>query len=165
MMGKTNLIVEPGKQEIIATRVFDATPELVFRAYTEPDLLKQWLGPRRLTMTLCQMDVKSGGTWHFIHRDAEGNEYGFHGTFHAVVAPERIVRTFEFEGAPGHVSLETATFAVQDGKTKVTTHAVYQSVEDRDGMVGAGMESGMNEGLDQLDELLKTLKTAKVPVR
>jgi uncharacterized protein YndB with AHSA1/START domain len=164
-MGKTNLIVEPGKQEIIATRTFDAPPELVYRAYTEPDLVRQWLGPRRLTMTITQMDVRPGGSWHYVHTDAEGHEYGFHGVYHTVEANKRLVDTFEFEGVPGHVSLESATFARQDGKTKVTIHAVYQSVEDRDGMVGSGMEAGMNEGMDRLDEVLREPQKRKAPAR
>ncbi len=164
-MNKTNLIVEPGKQEITVTRVFDATPDLVYRAFVEPDLLSKWLGPRRLTMTRCEMDVRPGGSWHFVHRDGEGHDYGFHGVFHAVSRNACIVRTFEFEGEPGHISLETATFEPQGGKTKLTTHAVYQSVADRDGMVSAGMEEGMNDGMERLDEVLKELQRAKAPVR
>ena len=164
-MGKTNLIVEPGKQEVIFTRVFDAPPELVFKAYTDPDLLRQWLGPRALTMTEIQQDLKPGGTWRFVHRDAEGHTFGFHGVFHTVTAPQQIVRTFEFEGVPGHVLLETATFEEQDGKTKLTGQSVFQSVEDRDGMVSSGMESGMNEGMDRLDELLKEYQKGGVRVR
>ena len=164
-MSKTNLIVEPGRQDFTVTRVFDAPPELLFKAYTDPNLLRQWLGPRTLTMTVCEMEPESGGSWHFVHRDAEGHDYGFHGVFHTVAAPQRIVRTFEFEGVPGHVSLETATFEGQEGKTKLTIHSVFQSVEDRDGMVAAGMETGMNEGMDQLDELLRDLQKGQVPVR
>jgi uncharacterized protein YndB with AHSA1/START domain len=165
MMGKTNLIAEPGKQEILVTRVFDASPKLVFKAYTDPDLIRQWLGPRRMTMTIKQMDVRPGGSWRYVHSDPEGNEYGFHGVFHAVVPHERLVQTFEFEGVPGHVSLDTAIFEAMDGKTKVTLQSVFQSVEDRDGMVASGMEEGMNEGLDRLDEVLKELQKAGVPAR
>lgn len=164
-MNKTSLIVEPGKQEYTVTRVFDATPDLVYRAFVEPDLLRQWLGPRRLTMSQCEMDVRPGGLWHFVHGDGEGHEYGFHGVFHAVSPNECIVRTFEFEGAPGHISLETATFERQGTKTKLITHAVFQSVADRDGMVSSGMEEGMNDGLERLDEVLKELQQGKVPVR
>jgi uncharacterized protein YndB with AHSA1/START domain len=157
-MGKTNLIAEPGKQEIVVTRVFDAPPELVFKAFVDPDLLRQWMGPRRLTMTYCELDARPGGSWRYAHADDEGNEYGFHGVFHGVTPGESIIQTFEFEGMPGHVSLETARFEPQDGQTKVTLHSVYQSVEDRDGMLMSGMEGGMNEGFDRLDELLESLK-------
>ena len=163
MMGKTNLIAEPGKQEITVTRVFDASPELLFKAFTDPDLYRQWLGPRNLTMTITQMDVKPGGLYRYIHRDTQGNEYGFHGVYHAVVASKRLVNTFEFEGMPGHVSLDTVTFEAQGGKTKLVMQSVFQSVEDRDGMLMSGMEDGMNDSLERLDEVLKELQRGRVP--
>ena len=162
-MGKTNLIADPGKQKIIITRVFDAPPELVFEAYTDPDLLSQWLGPRSLTMIVKQMDVKPSGSWRYVHKDAEGNEYGFHGVFHTVEVPERLVQTFEFEGMPGHVSLDTAVFEAHHGKTNLKLLSVFQSLEDRDGMLWSGMESGMNEGFDRLEEVLKELQKRSVP--
>lgn len=161
-MGKTNLIAEPGKQELFFTRVFDAPPELVFKAYTDPNLVKQWLGPRRLKMTVDKWDARPGGSYRYVHSDNEGNSYGFHGVFHQVDAPGRIVQTFEFEGMPGHVSLETATFEAQNGKTLLTGHSVFQSLADRDGMLASGMEGGMNEGMDKLDEILKELQKAGV---
>lgn len=153
-MAKTNIVAEPGKLDIIITHTLDAPRELVFKAYTDPDLLPRWLGPKRLTMTIEKMDVVPGGSWRFVHRDTDGTEYGFHGVIHDVVAPERIVRTFEFEGVPGHVSLETLILEEQDGKTNLKTIAVFQSVEDRDGMIQSGMESGVNEGIDRLIEVL-----------
>jgi len=110
-VAKLNITAEPGKQEIIFTRVFDAPRELVFKVWTDPEMLPQWLGPRRLTMTVVEMDARPGGTWRFVHRDPDGNEYGFHGVHHDIVPPERAVRTFEFEGMPGHVSLETLILA------------------------------------------------------
>src|SRR3990172_1223363 len=149
----TRIIAERGKQEVIITRVFDAPRNLVFEAYTDPDLISQWLGPSRYTTIVDTMDVRPGGIWRFINRDAAGSEYAFHGVFHDVVAPERIVRTFEFEGAAGHVSLETLTLEEIGGKTKVTAKAVYQSVEDRDEMLKAGMEEGVIESMDRLAEL------------
>jgi uncharacterized protein YndB with AHSA1/START domain len=164
-MGKTNLIAESGKQEFTITRTFDAPPELVYRAFTEQELYRQWLGPRRLIMTIKQMDVRPGGSWRYIHSDDQGNEYGFHGVYHTVEANRRLVDTFEFEGYPGHVSLEEALFEASGDGTKLTVHAVYQSVADRDGMMQSGMESGMNEGFDRLDELLKELQAGRVPAR
>ncbi len=157
----TRIIAERGKQEVIITRIFDAPRNLVFKAYTDRDLVSQWLGPRRFTTIVDKMDVRPGGIWRFINRDAGGNEYAFHGVLHDVVAPERIVRTFEFEGTPGHVSLETLTLEEIGGKTKVTAKAVYQSVEDRDEMLKAGMEEGVLETMDRLAELLETLKTER----
>jgi uncharacterized protein YndB with AHSA1/START domain len=160
-MAKTQIIAEPGVPQIVITREFDAPRDLLFRAYTDPELLVQWLGPRDLTMTIDRMDLRDGGTWRFTHRDADGTEYGFRGVFHGTPSVDGIVRTFEYEGMPGHVSLETATFEERDGKTVVRSNAVYQSIEDRDGMVESGMESGVNDGYDQLDELLARL----APVR
>jgi uncharacterized protein YndB with AHSA1/START domain len=153
-MAKTNVIAEPGKQEIVITRILDAPRDLVFKAYTDPNAIPQWWGPRNLTTVVDQMDVRPGGIWRFVHRDAEGNEYGFHGVYHDVVSPERIVSTFEFEGMPGHVLLSTMTFEEQDGKTKLTDASVFQSVEDRDGMLQSGMEGGASESMDRLDEYL-----------
>lgn len=93
-------------------REFDAPRELVFKAYTDPDLYIQWLGPRRLKMKLEKFEPTNGGSWRYVHRDEDGNEYAFHGVHHQVTRPERIISTFEFEGLPepGHVSLEMATF-------------------------------------------------------
>lgn len=156
--GQTQIIVPPGVPQVVITREFDAPRDRLFRAHTEPELLAQWLGPRRLTMIVERYDVRDGGIWRFIHRDAGGSEYGFHGVFHGTPSPENgIVRTFEYEGAPGHVSLETLTFEERDGKTAVRVNAVFQSVEDRDAMVESGMESGVNEGYERLDELLARL--------
>jgi uncharacterized protein YndB with AHSA1/START domain len=152
----TEVLVEPGKQGIVMSRTFDAPRELVYRAYTDPDLIPRWWGPRYLTTTVASLDARAGGTWRFLQRDPDGNEYGFHGVFHDVT-PERIVQTFEFEGMPGHVALDTAVLEDVDGRTKVTVISVFQSIEDRDGMVESGMESGARETWERLEELLKTL--------
>jgi uncharacterized protein YndB with AHSA1/START domain len=157
---KTQIIAEPGVPQIVITRAFDAPRALVYRAYTDPDLLARWLGPRRLTLTIERHDLRDGGTWRYIHRDTDGTEAAFHGVFHGAPSPENMVRTFEYEGAPGHVSLETATFEDHGGKTLVRTNAVFQSVEDRDAMIQSGMESGVNEGMERLDELLAWLVAA-----
>ena len=153
-MGKTQFTAEPGIPQIISEREFDAPRELLFRAWTEPDLLKQWLGPRNLTMEIDRYDVRDGGTWRYVHRDDEGNEYAFHGVFHGDPSPEGMVQTFEYEGYPGHVSLDTLTFEERNGKTIVRTNTVFQSVEARDGMMQSGMEYGVNDGYDRLDELI-----------
>jgi uncharacterized protein YndB with AHSA1/START domain len=153
-MKKTNLIAEPGKQEIVMTRVFDAPRELVFKVYTDPKLIPQWWGPSSLTTTVDKMEVRQGGVWRFVQRDTDGNEYAFHGVYHESLPPKRLVSTFEFEGMPGHVLLETVTFEDHDGNTKVTVASVFQSVEDRDGMLQSGMEEGAVETWDRLAELL-----------
>ncbi|MGZ3598774.1 MAG: SRPBCC family protein [Ktedonobacterales bacterium] len=154
---KTQITAEPGMPKILITREFAAPRELVYRAYTDPELLVQWLGPRRLTMAIDRFDVRDGGTWRYTHRDADGNVYGFHGVFHGMPSPDGIVQTFEFEGAPGHVSLESVNFEERDGKTLVRQDAVFQSVEDRDAAIESGMETGINEGMERLDELLARL--------
>jgi uncharacterized protein YndB with AHSA1/START domain len=159
-MATTQLIAEPGMPQVVITREFDAPRELLFRAYTDPELIVQWLGPRALTMTVDRHEARDGGRWRFTHRDADGNEYGFHGVYHGTPSLDGIVRTFEFEGAPGHVSLETATFEERGGRTLLRLNSVFQSVEDRDGMVQSGMEQGVNEGMERLDELLARLTRA-----
>jgi uncharacterized protein YndB with AHSA1/START domain len=156
-MSTTQITAEAGKHGVQTTREFDAPRELLFRAFTEPDLLVQWLGPRKYVMEIDRYEVRDGGTWRYTHRDDNGNEFGFHGVFHGTPSPERVVQTFEFEGFPGHVSLDTATFEENEGKTLLRINSVFQSVEDRDGMIASGMEEGMNEGFDRLDELLAKL--------
>ncbi len=155
---KTHLTAEPGKQDLVITRIFDAPRDLVFKTYTNPDLVPRWWGPASLTTTVEEMDVRPGGTWRYLQRDAEGNEYAFFGVYHEVKPPERIVDTFEFEGMPGHVTLETVTLEDLDGRTKVTDRVVYQSVEDRDGTLQSGMEAGMNETMDRFADLLKEMQ-------
>jgi uncharacterized protein YndB with AHSA1/START domain len=153
-MTTTQITAEPGSPYVDMTREFDAPRDLIFRAHTEPELLVQWLGPRRLTMIVDRMDVRDGGTWRYIHRDADGTEYGFHGVFHGTPSPDGIVQTFEFEGAPGHVSLDSLSLEERNGRTLLRAHSVFQSVEARDAMIESGMEGGINEGYARLDELI-----------
>lgn len=158
---KTTIIAEPGKQEMLITREFDAPRELVFQAFTDPELYVQWLGPRRLTMTLDTFEPRNGGRWRYIQKDQGGNEFSFHGVYHEVRAPQRIIDTFEFEGLPekGHVALETlALEELPGGRTRLTVHSVFQSVTDRDGALQSGMEEGMNESHERLAELLKAIR-------
>jgi len=147
-------IVEPSERVLVITRIFDAPRELVFKAYTDPNLIPQWWGLRSSTTIVDKMDVRPGGVWRFVQRDAEGNEYAFNGQYREIVPPERLAYTFEFEGMPGHVLLETVTFEERGGKTKVKVLSLCDSVEDRDGMIQSGMEAGVNESHDRLAELL-----------
>lgn len=152
------LTAEPGKQEILITREFEAPRELVFKAFTDPGLFVQWLGPRGYEMTFQTFEPKTGGAWQYTHKDPNGNVYGFRGVYHEVAAPERIIGTFEFEGLPekGHVVLETTRFEeLPGGRTRITAQDVYQSVEDRDGMLQSGMEHGVVDSYERLDELLE----------
>jgi uncharacterized protein YndB with AHSA1/START domain len=157
-MSATRIDAPAGVPFIDITREFDAPRDLVFRAYTDPDLLVQWLGPRRYTMTIDTYEPRDGGRWRYMHSDADGNAWGFHGVFHGEQTPDGMLQTFEFEGAPGHVALESLTFEERDGKTTARTHSVYQSVEARDAMVESGMEGGVNDGFDRLDDLLARLR-------
>lgn len=157
-MTKTEFTIQPGKQELWITRWFDAPRELVFKAYTDPEAIPQWWGPAHLSTSVEALEPRAGGQWRFVQRDPEGNFHAFHGVFHEVTAPQRIVQTFEYAGAPGHVQLETLMLEESGGRTKMTAHSVFESVEARDGMVAAGMEGGFNEGMERLTRLLETLK-------
>src|SRR5215467_65688 len=156
----TTITAEPGKQEIVITRDFDAPRELVFKAITDPKLIPQWWGPRYLSTEVDRMDVRPGGQWRFINRDAQGNAYAFHGVYHEVLAPQRIIDTFEFEGLPetGHVTLDTMKLEeLPGGRTRLISQAVFQSVADRDGMLQGDMEEGAKDTYDRLAELLQKM--------
>ncbi len=155
------LTAEPGKQELLITREFDAPRELVFKTFTDPELYKQWIGPRELTTEIDVFESVSGGSWRYIQRDPEGNEYAFHGVNHEVLPPERIIGTFEFEGLPetGHVILQTLKLiSLPDNRTRIVDQSVFQSVEDRDSMLQSGMEIGVDESYQQLDDLLEEMQ-------
>jgi uncharacterized protein YndB with AHSA1/START domain len=157
---KTIITAEPGVQELFIIREFDAPRELVFRAFTDPNLFVQWLGPRGYKMRLETFEPHSGGRYRYIHTDTDGHDYGFHGVFHEI-SLERMIQTFEFEGLPepGHTSLDSMYLeALPDGRAKITVQSVFQSVLDRDGMIQAGMERGVNEGYERLDELLEKMR-------
>lgn len=154
----TTSISKAGDRAIVITREFDASPALVFRAHTEADLIPRWWGPRRLSTTIDVLDVRPGGSWRFVQHDDEGNEFAFHGVFHTVAPDRQIAQTFEWEGMPDHVSLDTMTFEAIDGRTKMTSVSVFQTPEDRDGMMESGMEEGVYDGYDRIDELLKMLR-------
>ena len=160
-MIKTDISAEPGKQEIVITREFEAPRELLFKAFTDPELYVQWIGPRDLTMTLEIFEPEDGGSWRYIQKDPGGNEFAFHGVNHEITAPERIIGTFEFDGLPekGHVILEKSTFESLPGnRTKLTSISIFFTVEDRDGMLLSGMEEGINDSYNRLDELLEGMQ-------
>ena len=154
---KTTVTAPEGLPFTEIVREFDAPRELVYRAHTDPELLVQWLGPRRMTMTVERYEVRDGGSWRYIHRDPEGNDYGFHGVFHGEPTLDGIVQTFEFEGAPGHVSLDRLTLEELGERTRVRVHSTFESVADRDAMIEHGMAQGVDEGYARLDELVAGL--------
>ena len=156
-MATTQFDVPEGLPYVDYTRELDAPRDLVFRAYTDPELLPQWLGPRGFTMRLEKWEARDGGAWRYVQTDPQGQEWGFHGVFHGPQTPDQMIQTFEFEGVPGHVSFSELRLEERDGKTIAHTHVVFMSVEDRDGMVGSGMQYGVTEGFERLDELFARL--------
>lgn len=156
-MTATKITAPAGVPFIDIEREFAAPRALVHRAYTDPALVKQWLGPRKYEMDIEIWEPRDGGRWRYVHRDDQGNAYGFHGVFHGQQTLDRMVQTFEFEGAPGHVSLEQVEFVDLGDRTLVRNHSVHQSLEARDAMIESGMEAGLNDGFDRLDELLERL--------
>ena len=156
-MTRTHISAEPGVPQIVVTREFDAAPELLFRAHVEPALIEQWLGPRWLSVTVDRLDARHGGEWRFIHRDTEGHSTAFHGLHHGDPSLAGIVRTYEQEDLPGHISLHTVTFEERGGRTLLRQTTVYQSLEDRDSYVDAGMDVGVYESMERLSELLGRL--------
>jgi uncharacterized protein YndB with AHSA1/START domain len=155
---ETEFIVEPGKQEVVVTRTFDAPRDLVYKTYLDPNLVPKWWGPRNLTTIVDKCDLRKGGLWRIVQRDPQGNEFAFSGVYHEIREPERIIDTFEYEGMPGHVMLETISFEDVGGKTLVTERSVFQSVEDRDGMVETGMREGVMESMDRFAALLERIQ-------
>jgi uncharacterized protein YndB with AHSA1/START domain len=155
MSNPTTITAQPGTPFIDITREFDATPAQVFRAATDPELIARWLGPRSLSMDIEEYDCRPGGAYRYVNRDADGAEYRFRGVFHTVARNECVVQTFEYEGAPGQVSLETVTYEDLGGRTRLRTRSVFPSVEARDAMLASGMEHGVNDSYDKLAELVE----------
>ncbi|TCK22643.1 SRPBCC family protein [Pseudonocardia endophytica] len=153
----TSITADPALPVIRIEREFDAPVHNLFRAHTEADLVKQWLGPRRLRMTIDRFDAVTGGGYRYAHHDENGT-YSFYGSFHEVRPDERIVQTFTWEGMPDGVCLETLTFEdLGDGRTRLVGTSTFESVDARDGAMASGMEVGINEGYEQLDELMGRL--------
>ncbi len=156
-MSKTMITAPAGVPFVDIEREFDAPAALVHRAYLDPELVTQWLGPRKYEMVLDTWDARAGGQYRYVHRNADG-EFGFHGVFHSMDI-DNMVQTFEFEGVPGHVSLDQLTIEdLGGGRSRVKSHSVFQSVADRDAMVEAGMGDGVEDGYSRLDELLEKLQ-------
>jgi uncharacterized protein YndB with AHSA1/START domain len=151
---ETRIVADPDVPLVRIVREFDAPPEKVFRAHTDPELVAQWLGPRDLTMRIEHYDCRTGGSYRYIHSRGD-DEFGFHGSFHEVRPNERIVQTFTFEGMPDHVALEKLVLEdLGDGRTRLTATSLVDSFADRDAFVASGMEVGVREGYERLDELL-----------
>ncbi len=162
MAAQFSMKAEPHSQEIITVCVINAPRELVFNAFIDAGLVERWWGPRDLRTIVDALDPWPGGKWRFLQYDANGGEYAFSGVYHTIQEPERIVQTFEFEGNPGHVILDTVIFEDLDGQTKIIDQSVFQSIADRDAMLGANMEAGTSESMDALAELMAAMRKAPV---
>lgn len=148
----------PSDLEIVITRDFNAPRHLVFEAWTQPEHVKRWYGPKRLTLSVCDIDLRVGGKWRWVLREPDGSDdYAFSGEYREIVPPERLVCTECYEAMPGTDYLVTATFTERDGKTTLRSHILYQSKEHRDGHMRSGMEAGMRETLDRLAELVESM--------
>jgi len=154
---KTRITAPDGLPYVDMEREFDAPAELVHRAYRDPELVKQWLGPRQYETVIEQWDARDGGGYSYYQTDGT-NRYAFRGVFHSM-AVDNMVQTFEFAGAPGHVSLDTQVIQdLPDGRSRIKVHSIFMSVADRDAMIQAGMGDGVEDGYNRLDELLATLQ-------
>jgi uncharacterized protein YndB with AHSA1/START domain len=146
----------PGERTIVVEREFDAPREKVFRAMTDPALIARWWGLDETETVVDELDARPGGRWRFVERDPDGGEHAaFRGVFREVSPPERIVQTFEYEGMPGHVSVEEMTLEeIGEGRTRIVSTSTFHEGAERDGMIEAGMEKGLNESYDKLERLL-----------
>jgi len=149
-------ITKPTDRHIRIERIFDAPRDRVWRACTDPKLIAQWWG-RGNTLVIERDELERGGHWRYVEHSAEG-VHGFEGRYREVTPPERVVRTFEWDGMPGYVIIETATFIdLGDGRTKIITESLFHTTEERDGFLASGMEGGLNEAYAALDRLLATM--------
>lgn len=153
-MANPEIMAPSCTQEVFITKIINAPRDKVFRTITDPTLIPQWWGPRRFSTKVIDMNITNGGTWRYLQQDEQGKEYGFHGVYHEISRPERLIYTSEYEGMPGHVTLYTDKFEERDGKTIITTVVLFQSVEDRDQMMLWGMVEGTTEMTNRLNELL-----------
>jgi uncharacterized protein YndB with AHSA1/START domain len=156
--GDTVLVANPGEPSFTITRTFNAPARLVYEAWTKPELMKRWYGMACMTLEVCEMDVRPGGTWRRVLRDQQGNTFGFFGEFKEIDAPQRMVFTETFEPFPEHPSTVTVTLREHDGKTFAKLVQLHDSVASRDAHIGAGMEQGMRETLDRLDAFVSSLE-------
>jgi uncharacterized protein YndB with AHSA1/START domain len=148
------VVANPDTQTISWTREFEAPARRIFDAHVDADLIPQWTGPVGTTLEMRAFDARTGGCWSYVVRAGNGSAWAFHGSFHEVTAPARIVQTFEYEGEPGHPNLEVLQFEdLPGGRSRLTGESVFISVADRDAMI-ADFDTGLDENFDRLDQLL-----------
>jgi len=153
-MNPTEITAPSGTPFVDVVREFAAPPAAVFRAHVDPELFARWTGPRSMQLQSVDLNPVPGGRWQYAFRAGGPEHFGFFGVFHAVETDRRIVQTFEFSMAPGQVGISTTTFTDLGGRTRLTLHEVYPSVEARDAALQSGMEYGIREGYERLDEVL-----------
>ncbi len=155
MTNPTTITMPEGLPFVDVVREFDATPEQLYRAQTDPRLIEQWLGPRRYRTRVDEYDARVGGQYRYVNIDDDGTEYGFRGVFHTVEPAKLTINTWEWDGFPGAATLETARYEdLGGGRTRLTTRSVFPSVEARDGSAQNGMAGGIEESMARLDEVL-----------
>jgi uncharacterized protein YndB with AHSA1/START domain len=153
----TSVLTTPSDREVRIERVFEAPRDLVWRAFTEPELVAQWWG-RGNELVIERMEVERGGHWRFVEHAADG-VHGFEGRYREVTPPERLAWTFEWDGMPGHVAVDTTEFEdLGDGRTKVITTSLFHTDDERDGMLSSGMQQGLDQSYAALDRLLAKLR-------
>jgi uncharacterized protein YndB with AHSA1/START domain len=157
MIARTSFTIDPKKPTVVIQRLFDAPPRLVFEASTKPEYLARWWGFRDSKLIECRVDLRPGGQWRFVLRMPDGSEHGFGGVYREVVPDKRLVYTFKYDGYPDAEAVETVVFEEQRGKTLLTTTVLHTSIENRDGHVSSGMESGATESHERLAELLASM--------
>ena len=157
----SNLTIDESRLTATYVRVFDAPRDLVFQVYADPKLIPQWWGPAKYTTIVETLDFRPGGKWRFTQVGPDGDEHAFNGEFREINPPESVVYTFEYEGAPGHIMVETMTFEALGDKTRITAVDSFASLEDLQGMFQDGMEEGANESFDRFAELLKRIQRAE----
>lgn len=149
----------PSDTTIQMARSFNAPKHLLFEAHSKPEHLRRWWGQHDAPLSVCDVDFRVGGKWRFVQRSmGSGEEFAFHGEFREIIPDERITWTFEFEGMPGHVSVERLSFIDHPEGTLLVSLATFDSKDDRDAMLESGMEAGAAESLDRLGELLGSLQ-------
>jgi uncharacterized protein YndB with AHSA1/START domain len=154
----TAKVTLPADEQILITREFDAPKHLVYKAWTTPELVRRWWNAKRGEVTTCEIDLRVGGTWRYVMVTPDGMEVGFHGEYREIVPNERIVSTEVFEGMPEAAALNTLTLAEEDGRTTLTVLVEHSSKEHRDGHINSGMEAGMQDAMDLLEEVAVSLR-------
>ena len=154
------LIAEPGERTMVVTRIFEAPRELVFKAWITPEHLARWWGPREQELVKCEMDLRVGGTYRFVTRGPDGQEHPFTGEYLEIDPPKRLSSTFiyDVDGWRDFVAIDTMVLEERDGRTTATVTTEHSSVEARDSHLDSGMEGGMRESFERLDELLASMQ-------